>query len=367
VGTTVVISAGSGVSGYTLGGGSQQWIREAGWSAVAGSGAGAVVVAGRPKRGYDALDPATGAVRWSDSAAIGAWTFTDLVVGVACPKPVACVLTARAPGGGAVRWEVPLPGEVGALAGANHALAGVRPLGRGARVPGAVPPLLGFPVGDEVQVVDTANGHRLRAYRSTSRSWAAVAGDRVVLTGGNDKKGPCHVRAEGRDPAGDRPVWHLDGYDLHTGTALGCDQRDNPAGAGGLLDATSPDGHEALLDPATGEEAYRAGSGEKIVDSDGRLVLVRTADKTGIKAVDLGSGAVRWHRPAGKGVGALLGPGVVVLTDPDTAKLTVVSLAGHVLVDVSSQATVLGYADTGLLVGIGSGVGLLTYRGSPGR
>jgi hypothetical protein len=44
-----------------------------------------------------------------------------------------------------------------------------------------------------------------------------------------------------------------------------------------------------------------------------------------------------------------------------------VSLAGHVLVDVSSQATVLGYADTGLLVGIGSGVGLLTYRGSPGR
>jgi hypothetical protein len=361
VGTAVVISAGTNVSGYTLASGTQQWTREVAWSAVAGSGAGAVVVAGKSKRGYDALDPATGAVRWSDPTTTGAWTFTDLVVGVACPQPAACVLTARAPGDGAVRWQAPLPGDVHGVSGANHGLAGIRPLGKAAGAPEPVPPLLGFPVDDRVQVLDSRTGTRLSAYRSTALAWATVAGTRVVVTGGNNKKGPCRPRADGRDPAGDRSIWHLDGYDLHTGTALGCDQRNEPAGAGGLIDATSPDGHEVLLDPATGEEAFRAGTGEKIVDSDGRLVLVRTADKDAVKAVDLASGAVRWHRPAPKGVGVVLGPGVVVFTDPGSGKLTAVSLTNHVLADVTSRATVLGYADTGLLVTIGTEVGLVSY------
>jgi hypothetical protein len=360
-GTAVVITSGRTVSGYTLGGGTQQWTREAGWSAVAGSGAGAVVVAAKPKRGYDVLDPGTGAVRWSDPAATGAWTFTDLVIGVACPQPDACVLTARAPGSGAVRWQVTLSGDVRGVSGANHGLAGIRPLGRSAGIPAPVPPLLGFPVDDKVQVLDTHDGARLRLYPSTAISWATVAGNRVVVTGGREKKGPCRPRADGRDPAGDREVWHLDGYDLHTGTALGCDQRNEPAGAGGLLDATSPDGHEVLLDPATGEEAFRAGTGEKVIDSDGHLALVRTAGKDAVKAVDLDSGAVRWRRPAPKGVRVALGPGVVIFTDPGSGKLTVVSLANHVLADVTSRASVLGYADTGLLVTNGTEVGLISY------
>jgi len=361
-GTAVVISSGRTVSGYTLSGGTQQWTRETGWSAVAGSGAGAVVVAAKAKRGYDALDPATGAVRWSDPTATGAWTFTDLVIGVACPQPGACTLTARAPDGGAVRWQASLTGDVHGVSGVNHALAGLRPLGRAVGVPAPVPPLLGFPVDDRVQVVDSRNGSRLTAYRSTSLTWATVAGSRVVITGRDKKKGPCRPRTDGRDPAGDRSVWHLDGYDLHTGTPLGCDQRDGPAGAGGLIDATSPDGHEVLLDPATGEEAYRAGTGEKIIDSDGRLVLVRTAGKDAVKAVDVASGAVRWQRAAPKGAGVLLGPAVVVFTDPGSGKLTVVSPTNQVLVDVTSRASVLGYAETGLLIASGSEVGLLTYR-----
>src|SRR5947209_5980462 len=94
VGTTVVVTAGTAISGYRLGGGELVWTRDAPWSAVAGSGAGAVVVAGKSGKGYDALDPGTGAVRWSDPAAIGAWTFTDLVVGLSCPPSVVCVLTA---------------------------------------------------------------------------------------------------------------------------------------------------------------------------------------------------------------------------------------------------------------------------------
>jgi hypothetical protein len=357
VGTAVVIMTGRTVSGYTLGSGTQQWTKEVPWSAVAGS----VVVAGKNKRGYDALEPATGAVRWSDATATGAWTFTDLVIGIACPQAGNCVLTARAPGNGAIRWQVALPGDVHGLGGANHKLAGVRPLGKATGLPEPVPPLLGFPVDDKVQVVDTRGGTRLTAYRSDQLTWATVAGNHVLVTGGYQKKGPCKPRADGRDPAGDRAAWHLDGYDLHTGTALGCDQRNEPAGAGGLIDATSPDGHEVLLDPATGEEAFRAGTGEKVIDTDGHLVLVRTADKDAVKAVDVTSGATRWRRAAPKGVTVLLGPGVVVFSDPGSGKLTVVSLANHVLVDVTSRASVLGYAETGLFVTNGTEVGLISY------
>jgi outer membrane protein assembly factor BamB len=361
VGNSAVIFAGRTATGYTLATGTQQWAREVAWSAVAGSGAGAVVVAGKSKRGYDALEPATGAVRWSDATATGAWTFTDLVVGIACPQPGSCVLTARAPGDGAVRWQVGLPGDVHGLGGANHKLAGVRPLGKATGLPGPVPARLGFPVDDKVQVVDTRGGTRLTAYRSDQLTWATVAGDRVVVTGGAQKKGPCRPRADGRDPAGDREAWHLDGYDLHTGTALGCDQRNEPAGAGGLIDATSPDGHEVLLDPATGGEAFRAGTGEKVIDTDGHLVLVRTADKDAVKAIDIDSGATRWRRSAPKGVNVLLGPGVVVFSDPGSGKLTVVTLTNHVLVDVTSRASVLGYAETGLFVTNGTEVGLVSY------
>src|SRR5256884_86107 len=176
-------------------------------------------------------------------AAPRAVTSRDLVVGVACPRSGACTLTARAPEGGGVGWRPSLTGDVQGVSGVTHALAGLRPLGRGVGVPAPVPPLLGFPVDDRVQVVDSRNGSRLTAYRSTSLTWATVAGSRVVITGRDKKKGPCRPPTDGRDPAGDRAVWDLDGYDLHTGTPLGCDQRNGPAGAGGVVVRDSPVGH----------------------------------------------------------------------------------------------------------------------------
>src|SRR2546423_10650170 len=58
VGTTAVVAGGRALSGYTLANGTQQWAREVAWSAVAGAGAGSVVVAGRPTRGYGEPGPA---------------------------------------------------------------------------------------------------------------------------------------------------------------------------------------------------------------------------------------------------------------------------------------------------------------------
>jgi outer membrane protein assembly factor BamB len=372
-GAVAVVEAGGTVSGYGLANGSQVWSRAATWAAVAGSGAGAVVVIGQPRQGYQVLDAASGTVRWSDPAAIGAWTFTDLVIGIACPQGVLCVLTARTPQAGTVRWQLALPGDGRPLGGANRPLVGIRPLGPVDHAPRPAPALLGFPVGDQVQVVDTAAGTRPGTYRATPSAWIVVAGTRVVVSRGDAKRGKCTLTAEGRDPAGDRLVWQRAGYDLRTGSA--CDQRTDPAGGAGLLAAHSrgacrsdsqpaldcPDGRDVLLDPATGEEVFRAGAGEKLLDTDGTLVLVRTADRTAVRAVAVNSGATRWTRPAARDAGVALGPGVVVFTDLAANRLTAVSASGAVVADVSSAATVLGFAADGVLVNIGRQVGLVRY------
>jgi hypothetical protein len=373
----VVVIASSGlVGGYALSDGARLWTHEVEWSAVAGAGVGAVVVAARTGvRGYETYDPATGAPRWSDPTALGVWTFADLVVGLACPPAAPCTLTARDPDSGTVRWHAVLPGDGRPLAGLNRRLSGVRALGRTDPAPQPVPPLLGFQVEDQVQVFNSANGTRLRAYPNRAATRAVVIGDRVLLmsatagtgatagAGATPKRGAgdgCRYAIEARDPRTDRPAWHRDGYDPHTSSALGCEQRTDPTGGSGLLAATGPDGQEVLLNPGTGAEVLHAGKGESLVNVGGRLAAVRTADKRKVRIVDL-AGGTRWGRDADGSVGVALGPAVVVLTDPGTGRLVALAASGQVLVDAATGATVLGYAGSGLLINVGRQVGLLLY------
>src|SRR5256885_1254374 len=62
----VVVAMGDTVAGYLLSGGTQQWTHDVSWSAVAGSGLGSVVVAGKAQgRGDEALGPATRGGKWA--------------------------------------------------------------------------------------------------------------------------------------------------------------------------------------------------------------------------------------------------------------------------------------------------------------
>jgi hypothetical protein len=116
-----------------------------------------------------------------------------------------------------------------------------------------------------------------------------------------------------------------------------------------------------LLDPDTGAEVLHTDKGESLVNVNGRLAVVRTADKRKLRVVDLVAGGSGWARAADGSTGVALGPGVVVLTDPGTGRLVALSAIGQVLVDAASGATVLGYANSGLLINIGRQVGLLLY------
>jgi outer membrane protein assembly factor BamB len=368
----VVLSARGYVEARRLGSGDKIWTRDVAWSGVAGSGNRAVVIAGRntKKHGYDAIDPDTGQVLWSDPDSIGVWTFTDLVVGITCAEVMSCTVTARDPSTGGVRWQTGLSGNGRTLSGANKPLSGVHPLTDLAEPPGPAPTLLGFPIDDAVQVVPKAAGKPVHSYQGSQTDRMVLADDEVITTTVLYRNGNCRYSVSGKDPVGGRSGWQLTGYDLRTSSGLGCEQRRDPSGSGAYVVAVGPDNREQLIDVSAngrGRKVYEPADGDSIVDTDGRVALVRTADAKTVKAVDLATGATLWSRAAGKSVKVGLGPGVAVFSDAGANQLVALNEQdGHVIVDVKTGATVLGYAPHALVVNIGRTVGLLTYQGQAG-
>jgi hypothetical protein len=367
-GSTAVVVMRETVEARDIHTGEVRWTRQAGWGAVAGSDGNAVaVVAKSSGHGYDVIEPDTGHVRWSDGAAIGAWTFQDAILSLTCPWLADCSLAFRAPLDGTVRWKTTLPGIGRVLAGANQPLLGSRQLtpsyqAAGAASPDAVPHLLGFPLDRRVQVLDTSNGKLLKVQSPNETTRVDVIGDRVLLSTAVRQGSSCRYTLAARDPASGKQLWHKDGYDLRTASGAGCEQRRDPGGSGGVLVATRYDNREAFLSAATGGEVWVAAPGESILATDGRYGLVRSADHKSIKEIDLPGGGVRWTRPAPPKSLVGLTRHAVFINDTDDEHLVAVDPASQrTLLDVKTSATVLGVGPTGIVLSSGRTIGYLPY------
>ncbi|WP_345637186.1 outer membrane protein assembly factor BamB family protein [Rugosimonospora acidiphila] len=363
-GAVVVISDG-GVEAHRMSNGEKIWHRNAAWAGVGGSGDNIVILGhtGR-KHGYDAVAADTGAVEWTNSSAIAVWTYTDLILDLTCPADNSCDLTARSPATGAARWKTRLAGRAQRLAGANTALSSPRPFDGTIQPPQPAPPLLGFPIDSQIQVVASASGRRLHTYEPTKDTRMVVAGNRVVESTAVLRDGSCRYTVQGRDPDGDRQVWQRSGYDLKTSSGVACEQREDPLGGGGLLEAVGPDNREVLLSSTTGAPVYKLAAGDTTVATDGRVALVRTADGKAVRAVSLSGGASLWTRDCDKSIKVDFASGVALFTDAGQGTLVALSSSGGTLIDVKSGATLLGYAQNGLVIHIGLRVGLVTYGSS---
>lgn len=359
----VLVLMSSGIEARGTATGDLLWHRDAGWAAVAGPPGGEVAVVGRPNgRGYEVVDPATGVVRWTDPEALAAWTYTDLVLSLRCPK--ACTLAARDPGGGATRWSAPLPAGARGLTGANPALAAPRPLvpagaQRPLLPPPAAPPLLGLPVGDTVVVVDAASGATLGGYPRGRTGRVVVVGRRVLRSTATLLGGGCRFNVTATDPTTGTRDWRLDGYDLGTSGDAGCDQRRDPAGGGGLVVAVSPGDADVLLDAATGRVVFVAGVRETLLATDGSLVLVRTADRRAVRAVDLRTGRQVYRRALDRAALPLITPFGVLVTEPGADLLAILDAGGGDRYQATTGAGVLGLGGSALVINRGRTVGLL--------
>jgi hypothetical protein len=157
-------------------------------------------------------------------------------------------------------------------------------------------------------------------------------------------------------------VWRKDGYDLRTASGAGCEQRRDPGGSDAVLVATRGDNREVLLSTRDGHEVWVGSAGETVLATDGRYAVVRTADHKQLKGVDAGSGAELWTRPADPHADVAVTRSAVLVTTPATGRLAALEPgSGRTLIDVESQASVLGAGPDGLVLNRGRTIGYVSF------
>jgi hypothetical protein len=310
---------------------------------------------------------------WSDDKASGVWAYEDRILDLHCGDDN-CTVRSRTHGqGGRVQWTTTLSSSGKTLKGGNPELPGIQPPGRRFAEavlgsPGFAPAVIGFGVERKVQVIDIAQGKRVcDAEPPDGQTLVVVAGGRVIHSRAVRDNSTCRFTVEAYDPDSGRSVWKREGYDLKTSSGAGCEQRDNPVGGGGMILATRGDNRPVLLNAADGSEAWVGVHGERVLATDGSLAAIGGADEKTVKLIDLlAGGRVVSTQAAGRRAEAAVTPYSIMIYDPDTEKLTALSRGGAVLASAETDAAVIGYGISGLVLANGRSVGVLRF-GTTGR
>ena len=369
-GETVIVEERLAVEARSLRTGVQLWRRKADWAAIAGSDDTAVVVVGELLvKGYEVLDPQTGAVQRRDQQAVAVWTYRDALLDVRCDGPRDCQLRAWAPRGKHPTWTAPIPGIGFVLFADNPDLLDTRPLtnrlvSTQASGPQSMPPALGFPIDGRVYVVDTVQGRVVQEYQPGPRERISVIGGRMLRISTASEDGTCYFDIEAIDPANGQRVWRRPGVNLRTANGAGCPHRDDPTGGENVLVGVTGERRETVLDAYDGRVLWRGAEGETVLAVDDTGVLVRAADEKSIIAYEFGVDTPRWSRSAPpQSVTALTRyaavivqrrPGRIIALDPQT---------GRELVNFYSSAKVFAVGPTGMIIGEGRDLAYVRFHG----
>jgi outer membrane protein assembly factor BamB len=371
-GDTVVVEHRTLVESRSLRTGARLWETTADWAAVAGAGADAVVVIGKLLvKGYDVLDPATGAVRRRDSEAVGVWTYRNAMVDARCHDAKDCTLTAWDPHGSVPLWTVPLPGIGFVLSADNPELPDTKPLSARrvddqAAGPGMMPPVLGFPIDGSVYLVDTAAGRVLQQLKPERDQRVAIVGGRALRITARSQDDTCYFATSAIDPDTGQEVWNNVGVNLRTTSGSGCTQRDDPAGAQNVVVGVGPDALEQVIDAYDGRILWTGLPGEKLLAVDDVVALVRGADGRSVHGAELRAG-VRWNRQTDTRASAAALRYAAVVLDENPGRLYALGeLSGTDLINVRSSAKVLAVGPNGIIIGDGRDIGYLPFNGTVG-
>ncbi|WP_434741936.1 hypothetical protein [Micromonospora sp. SH-82] len=373
-GDAVVVEQRTRVEARSLATGVQLWERKADWAAVAGGDRDSVVAVGKLLvKGYELLDPSTGATRRRVDDAVAVWTYRNMLLDARCAGPTDCTLSAWDPRGNAPIWTAFLPGVSTSWLADNPDLLDTRRL-TALRVddqvagPEPVPPLLGFPVDGRVHVVDTATGRVLQDVQPARDERLSVVGGRLLRLTARSGDGACLFGISAVDPATGQQVWQRSGVNLRTADSAGCAQRENPQGARNVLIGVTPDGREAVLDGYDGRVLQLGAEGESLLAVDDRYAVVRTPDKRSLVGRELGVDKPGWDRPAGEKSTAALTPYAAVLSDEKPTRLVAVHpRTGRELVSLRTAANALAVGPAGMVIGEGREIGYVLFGAGGSR
>jgi outer membrane protein assembly factor BamB len=366
----VIVSYRTSVEAYGLGAGVKLWNNDADWASVAGQGSEAVVVTGRLlTKGYQVLDPRSGAVKRADTSASAVWTYQDAILDLSCAKGSDCTLSAWAPNGTQPRWQVSTGGIGFVLDAADPDLPDTRQLtgpgidndvaGRG-----ELPGLIGLPDDGKVRVINTATGKVSQTVTPGTGQKVVVVGGRVLTVTGTAADGTCYYGVVATDPPAGQTVWQRDGLNLRTaGNGSGCKQDRDPAGGEDVVLGVDPVGKEELIAAHDGRILWHGDKGETVLSVNDAYALIRSANHGSVRAFSFATGGTAWRRDVGANVSAAVTPyaSIVVTTKPSR----IVALdprSGSVLVDVKTDAKVFTSGTAGLIVVSGRDMAYLPFR-----
>ncbi len=369
-GDAVVVEYRTSIEAYGLTAGVKLWDSDADWAAVSGSGNDAVVATGRLlTKGYQVLDPRSGAVLRADTEATAVWTYRDALLDLHCAKGSECQLTAWAPRGAKPLWTVDTGGIGFVLNAANPDLPDTRPL-TADRVdddvarPRLLPSLIGLPDDGKVRVIDTATGRVVQAAEPRPDQRVAIAGGRVLTVTGTAQDGTCYYDVVATDPPSTAAVWRREGLNLRTAdNGSDCQQEHDPAGGEDVVLGVDPTGRPELLAAHDGRLLWRGARGEAVLAVNDSHAVIRSADGRTLRGYGFSRGRVTWSRAVGEGGAAALTPSAAVITSraPDRV-VAVVPGTGRVLADLRTDAKVFAAGPGGLIAVSGREMAYIAFR-----
>lgn len=372
-GDAVIVEHRTTVEARSLTTGVRLWERKADWAAVAGGESDSVVAVGKLlTKGYEVLDPRSGAVRRRDDAAVAVWTYRNALVDARCFQPNDCTLTAWEPRGTTPRWTVDLPGIATTLFADNPEVLGTRRLTasrieRQAGGPELVPGLVGYPIDGRVHIVETANGRVVQELKPDRQERVVVVGGRVLHIRTLARDGTCYFTVAARDPATDQPVWQEAGLNLRTAERAGCAQRHDPQGGQNVIVGVAPDLRESVLNAYDGRRLWTGEPGEKLLAVDDRYALVRSADGKAVEGYELGVPAPPWTRLLSPDGEAALARYAAVVVDEKPDRIVALDpRTGRELASLRSSAKVLAVGPQGMIIGEGREIGYVRFGGVAG-
>jgi outer membrane protein assembly factor BamB len=374
-GGAVVVEYRTSVEAYGITGGVKLWKSDADWAGVAGGATDAVVVVGRLlTKGYEVLDPATGAVRRRDTEATAVWTYADAVLDLRCPKAGECELSAWEPRGIKPMWTVSTPGIGFVLNASNPDLPDTQPLGASqvdgqASGPRPMPHLIGLPGDRKVQVVDTAQGRALQIRTPARDQRVAVVGSRVLTVTATARDGTCYFSVIAHDPPNGQAVWQRNGLNLRTAdNGAACEQEKDPAGGADVVLGVDPVGRQELIAAHDGRILWRGGRGQDVLAVDDSYALTRSTDRRTLTARSFGRGKAGWRRTVNPETQAALTPYAAILAEVKPRKVVALNpRTGAVLTEARTDAKVFAVGPGGLILVSGRDMAYLPFGSSPAR
>ncbi len=371
-GGAVVVEYRTSVEAYGITAGVRLWKSDADWAGVAGGDSDAVVVAGRLlTKGYEVLDPATGAVRRRDTEATAVWTYADAVLDLRCPEAGECELSAWEPRGSKPMWTIGAPGIGFVLDAANPDLPDTQPLSSSqidarAGGPRPLPNLIGLPTAGKIDVIDTAQGRIVQTRTPSRDQRVAVVGSRVLTVTGTARDGTCYYSVIAHDPPNGRAVWQRDGLNLRTAdNGSPCKQERDPAGGDEVVLGVDPVGRPELIAAHDGRVLWRGGKDQSVLAVDDRYALIRTADQQTLAARSFSRGRNVWRRGVTANAQAALTPYAAVVAERKPARVTALSpRTGAVLTQARTDAKVFAVGPGGLILISGRDMAYLSFGSS---